>query len=164
MIFLLDPYEGASEVIHRLEMDNVKQFPSEWAWRNITEADFIGYSLRYCKILNKLTLVQIQEWIEQDIPYLKQNTFNRTMSLFDVIKDIYDNLEENKGYTKQELYSMIDSYGTYHKTYKYKVIHGNVVGVENYRYYIKNNNLFIQAGKYFYKNTGKPIKRNRKLF
>lgn len=164
VIFLLDPYEGASQVVNELGLSNVKQFPSSWAWKNITEADFIGYSLRFCKVLNKLTLLQVQDWIQQDIPYLKDNTFNRTLSLLDVIQDVYENLQEDKAYTRQELYSMIDSYGEYDKTYKYKVVHGNIVGTEDYKYYIKNKNLFIQSGKYLYKNTYKPIKGRRKLF
>lgn len=164
VIFLLDPYEGASECVSRLGMNNVRQFPSAWAWKNITEADFIGYSLRFCKVLNRLTLVQIQDWIEQDIPYLKENKFDREMSLLDVIKDIYEKMSENTGYSKKQLCEMIDKYGTYDKSYKYKVIAGNVVGAKDYKFYIKNKNYFIKIGKLYYKNTGKPVKVKKKLF
>lgn len=164
VIFLLDPFEGASEVVRRLCMDNVRQFPSGWAWRNVTEADFIGYSLRFCKVLNKLTLLQIQDWIGKEIPYLKENKFDRELSLLDVIKEIYDNMQENVGYSKSQLCAMMDSYGDYDKSYKYKVIIGNTVGTDDYKFYIKNKNYFTKIGQLYYKNTGKPIKLKHKLF
>lgn len=164
VIFLLDPFEGASDVVNHLGMNNVRQFPSAWAWRNVTEADFIGYSLRFCKVLNRLTLIQIQDWIKQDIPYLKENKFDREMSLLDVIKEIYDKMEENRGYTKAEIHEWINTYGKYDKSYRYKVIAGNVVGVQDYKFYIKNNNYFVKIGKLYYKNTGKPVKLRKKLF
>lgn len=164
VIFLLDPYEGAADVIHHLYMNNVRQFPTAVAWRKVTEADFIGYSLRFCKVLNKQTLLQIQDWIKQDIPYLKENKFDREMSLLDVIKDIYDKMDENVGYSKADICQMIDTYGTYDKSYKYKVIAGNVVGERDYKFYIKNNEYFIKIGKLYYKNTGEPVKPKKKLF
>ena len=164
VIFLLDPYEGASQVVNGLGISNVKQFPSAFAWNTITAQDFIGYSLRFCKVLNKKTMTEIQDWIGQDIPYMKENDFNRNMSLLDVIKDIYEKLEENRGYSKAELCQMINNYGIYDRSYKYKVINGNVLGARDYKFYIKNNNYFIKVGKLYYKNTGKPLKLHKKLF
>lgn len=165
VIFLLDPYEGASDVVRHLYMHNVRQFPTAVAWRNVTEADFIGYSLRFCKVLNKQTLLQIQDWIKQDIPYLKSQNFTRKLSLFQVMEQIYNEvLKEDFAYTKRELKDIISSYGTYDKSYVYKCIEGNVVGAKDYKFYIKNNQYFIKIGKMYYKNTGKPVKGKRKLF
>ena len=161
VIFLLDPYEGAADVIHHLGMDNVRQFPSYYGWNNITEQDFIGYSLRFCKVLNKKTMQEIEDWIGAEIPYKE---YNRKLSLLDVIKDIYDKMEANHGYTKAELNQWIDTYGKYDKSYRYKVIAGNVVGAKDYKFYIKNNGYFIKIGKMYYKNTGEPVKPKKKLF
>lgn len=161
VIFLLDPYEGAADVVHHLGMANVKQFPSYYGWNSITAHDFIGYSLRFCKVLNKKTMQEIEDWIGADLPYDK---YDRKMSLLDVIKDIYDKMECNHGYTKAELHQWINTYGKYDKSYRYKVIAGNVVGAKDYKFYIKNNEYFIKIGKLYYKNTGEPVKPKRKLF
>lgn len=161
VIFLLDPHEGAADVIHHLGMVNVRQFPSYYSWDSITEHDFIGYSLRFCKVLNRKTMQEIENWIGAEISYER---YDRTLSLLDVIKDIYDKMEENRGYTKAELHQWINTYGKYDKSYRYKVIAGNVVGAKDYKFYIKNNEYFIKIGKLYYKNTGEPVKLKKKLF
>lgn len=165
VVFLLDPYEGASDVVHHLEMANVRQFPSVGVWNTVAEEDFIGYSLRFCKVLNKRCILEVQDWLGIEIPYLKSQNFTRKLSLFQVMEKIYNEvLKEDFAYTKRELKDIISSYGTYDKSYIYKCIEGNVVGAKDYKFYIKNNQYFIKVGKVYYKNTGKPVKQRRKLF
>lgn len=165
VVFLLDPYEGAADVIHHLGMKNVKQFPSPNVWNNTSEQDFIGYSLRFCKVLSRGCMKEVEQFIEIPITYLQKHSFNRNMSLFQLMREIYEHLEENKAYTRKELFDIINSYNNgYDRSYVYKIIEGNVMGVKDYKYYIKNNHYFIKLGKYYYKNTGKPIKMPKKLF
>lgn len=168
VVFLLDPYEGATDVVNRLGMRNVRQFPSPEAWDSITSEDFIGYSLRFCKVLNRKTMQQVERWIGQSIPYMGSWHISRKMSLIEVMHDIWERMDENVGYTKQSLCQMIDEYeGAYDKSYKYKAIAGNVVGARDYKFYIKNNNYFVQIGSLYYKNTGNqiiPKNPRKKLF
>lgn len=165
VVFLLDPYEGASDVVRHLGMNNVRQFPSPAIWNSITEEDFIGYSLRFCKVLNKRCILEVQDWLGIEIPYLKSQKFARKSSLFQVMEEIYDNkLKANIGYTKSDLKAIISQYGKYDKTYVYKCIEGNVVGTKDYKFYIKNNEYFIKVGKLYYKNTGSPVINKKKLF
>lgn len=164
--FLLNPYEGASDVVHGLPFDNVQQFPSYYVWDSTEQGDFIGYSLRYCKVLNRRCLEEIEDWFGKDIPYLKTYSTRRLASLFDVMEEIYNTkLESNVPYTKQQLVQFVQDYdGGYDRSYIYKVINGNVKGVPDYKYYIKNNEYFILEGGRYFKNDGKWQPTRHSLF
>ncbi len=154
VVFLLDPYEGASCVVEELNKPNIQHFPSFAVWDSINESDFCGYSLRFCKVLNKRCLQEVEQFFGISLQYLQDYGITRTLSLFEVMQDIFEKLDSNTGYTKKQLIEIINSYnGGYNKSYIYKVIEGNCVGTKDYKFYIKNNQYFVKVGKLYYKNT-----------
>jgi hypothetical protein len=167
IVFLFSPYEGAADVVNNmLNLDNAVQLPTEELWLRSkhNSKEFIGYSLRYCKLLSLGCVQAVGDFFGVNIPYLHQN-FNRKLSLLDVIKDVYENMELNVGYSRAQLIDKIIGYnGQYDKSYISKVINGNIVGVPDYKYYIKNKNYFIKVGNLYFKNGSKVKIKNKLLF